>query len=156
VEEEIRGLMKKSKALQRDLLRLIERDALVFAPLAKAYGMPKDTEEQKMEKERVMEAALKVACSVPLEIMEKCCEGIELVKIYAEKGSVMAVSDAGVAAAFLEGALKGASLNVYINTKSMADRALAAELNAKCDRMLEEYSGKADAIFDNVLGRLKK
>jgi hypothetical protein len=38
----------------------------------------------------------------------------------------------------------------------MADRALAAELNAKCDRMLEEYTGKADAIFDNVLGRLKK
>lgn len=154
VEEEIRGLMKKSRALQKDLLRLIERDALVFAPLAKAYGMPKDTEEQKMEKERVMEAALKVACSVPLEIMEKCCEGIELVKIYAEKGSVMAVSDAGVAAAFLEGALKGASLNVYINTKSMKNRELAAELNEKADRMIEEYTKTASDIFEDVRNRL--
>ena len=51
-------------------------------------------------------------------------------------GSKLAISDAGVAATFCKAALKGASLNVYINTKSMADREYAEELNAKADAML--------------------
>ena len=156
VEEEMRALKDRCDRLQKDFLHLVERDAEVFEPLARAYSMPKNTEEEKAEKARVMEIVLRDACSVPMEIMEKCCEAIDIIAVFADKGSVIAISDAGVGAAFAKAALKGASLNVYINTKSMADRALAAELNAKCDRMLEEYTGKADAIFDSVLGRLKK
>ena len=155
-EEEMWALKDRCDRLQKDFLHLVERDAEVFEPLARAYSMPKNTEEEKAEKARVMEIVLRDACSVPMEIMEKCCEAIDIISVFAEKGSVIAFSDAGVGAAFAKAALKGASLNVYINTKSMADRALAAELNAKCDRMLEEYTGKADAIFDSVLGRLKK
>ena len=49
----------------------------------------------------------------------------------------------------------GASLNVYINTKSMANREYAEELNAKADAMLAKYPPMADEIFESVLGRLK-
>ena len=149
VEDEMWELKKK------DFLHLIERDAEVFEPLSKAYGMPRETEEEKAEKARVMEAALKEACSVPMEIMEKCCEAIELIVEFGAKGSKLAISDAGVGAAFCKAALKGASLNVYINTKSMADRAYAEELNKKADAMLEKYTKIADETFDSVLGRLK-
>ena len=150
VEDEMWELKKKC-----DHLHLIERDAEVFEPLSKAYGMPRETEEEKAEKARVMEAALKEACSVPMEIMEKCCEAIELIVEFGAKGSKLAISDAGVGAAFCKAALKGASLNVYINTKSMADRAYAEELNKKADAMLEKYTKIADETFDSVLGRLK-
>ncbi len=155
VEAEMYELKEKCDKLQAELLRLIERDAEVFEPLSKAYGMPRETEEEKAEKARVMAVVLKDACSVPMEIMEKCCEAIDIIAVFAEKGSKLAISDAGVGAAFCKAALKGASLNVYINTKSMADRELAEELNAKCDKMLEDYTAKADAVFDSVLGRLK-
>ena len=67
-------------------------------------------------------------------------------------------SDSGIcdsAATFCKAALKGASLNVYINTKSMADREYAEELNAKADAMLEKYCKLADETFDSVLARLK-
>ena len=132
-----------------------ERDAEVFEPLSKAYGMPRETEEEKAEKARVMEIVLKDACSVPMEIMEKCCEAIELIVEFGAKGSKLAISDAGVGAAFCKAALKGASLNVYINTKSMADREYAEELNKKADAMLEKYTKIADETFESVLGRLK-
>ena len=99
---------------------------------------------------------LKKKCDqVPMEIMEKCCEAIELIVEFGAKGSKLAISDAGVGAAFCKAALKGASLNVYINTKSMADRAYAEELNKKADAMLEKYTKIADETFDSVLGRLK-
>lgn len=100
--------------------------------------MPRATEEEKAEKARVMEIVLKDACAVPMEIMEKCCEAIDVIKEFAAKGSALAISDAGVGAAFCKAALQGASLNVYINTKSMANKEYAAELNAKADAMLEK------------------
>ena len=155
VEEEMKELMAKATTLQDELLHLIERDAEVFEPLSKAYGMPRETEEEKAEKARVMEIVLKDACSVPMEIMEKCCEAIDLIVEFAAKGSALAISDAGVGAAFCKAALEGASLNVYINTKSMKNLEYAEELNRKCDEMLAVYTVKADEIFRNVLGRLK-
>lgn len=155
VEEEMKELMAKATTLQDELLHLIERDAEVFEPLSKAYGMPRETEEEKAEKARVMEIVLKDACSVPMEIMEKCCEAIDLIVEFAAKGSALAISDAGVGAAFCKAALEGASLNVYINTKSMKNREYAEGLNRKCDEMLAVYTVKADEIFRNVLGRLK-
>lgn len=155
VEEEMYQLKKQAEKLQKDLLMLMNRDAEVFEPLAKAYGMPRTTEEEKAEKARVMELVLKDACLVPMEIMEKCCEAIDLIAVFAEKGSVIAISDAGVGAAFCKGALQGASLNVYINTKSMADRAYAEQLNKTCDKMLLDYMKKADEIFENVKNRLR-
>ena len=81
--------------------------------------------------------------------MEKCAEGIVLVEEYAAKGSVMAVSDAGCAAALCKAALQAASLNVFINTKLMADRERAAALDAKADKLLGEFVVRAgrDVVF---------
>ena len=155
VEEEMWELKGKADVLQKELLTLIERDAEVFEPLSKAYGMPRATEEEKAEKARVMEIVLKDACSVPMEIMEKCCEALDLIVEFATKGSALAISDAGVGAAFCKAALQGASLNVYINTKSMANREYAEELNQKADAMLAKYTKLADEVFESVLGRLK-
>ena len=155
VEEEMQELKAKCDVLQKELLTLVEKDAEVFEPLSKAYGMPRETEEEKAEKARVMEIVLKDACSVPMEIMEKCCEAIELIKEFAAKGSALAIRDAGVGAVFCKAALEGASLNVYINTKSMKNREYAEELNAKADAMLAKYPPMADEIFASVLGRLK-
>lgn len=155
VEEEIKAMMETSAKLQADLLELVQKDAECFEPLAAAYRMPKDTEEEKAEKERVLEQATKDACEVPFEIMEKCCQGIDLCGEFAEKGSVMATSDAGAGAIFCKAALQAASLNVYINTKSLKDREYAQQANEKSDAMLKEYMAKADAIIDAVFAALK-
>ena len=154
VEEEMYELKGKADALQKELLHLIERDAEVFEPLSKAYGMPRNTEEEKAEKARVMEIVLKDACSVPMEIMERCCEAIDLIEVFAEKGSTLAISDAGVGATFCKAALEGASLNVFINTKSMKNREYADELNKKADEMLSVYTKKAEEIYQSVAARL--
>ena len=124
-------------------------------PLSRAYGMPKDTEEQKAERERVLEAALDLACGVPLKIMEKCCEAIALMEEFAQKGSRLALSDAGVGSAFCRAALEGAALNVFINTKLMKDRSRAQELNEKAETMLRQYSLFAAQTYDMVRASLR-
>ena len=154
-EEELRGLMEQVTEIQNRFLQLIDEDAEGFAPLAKAYGLPSGTEEEKAKKAEIMEKCLNDACGVPMEIMENCCRAIDLIEIFAAKGSVLAVSDAGVAAACCRAALKGASLNIYINTKSMKDRKRGDELNQKCDEMIAVYGAKAEKLFDSVLQKLK-
>lgn len=155
VESEILELKSKCNALQTEFLALVEKDAEVFEPLARAYGMPKDTEEQRTEKARVMEKALVTACSVPLQIMEKCCKAIDIMAEFAQKGSRLAVSDAGVGAALCRSALEGAALNVYINTKAMTDRDCAEKTNARADVMLANAAVKAAEIYKTVLDSLK-
>ncbi len=155
VEADIVALKEKATALQADFLRLVEADAEAFEPLAKAYGMPRETEEEKAEKARVMAIVLKDACAVPMEIMEKCCEAIDVIEEFAAKGSALAISDAGVGVVFCKAALLGASLNVFIYTKSMADKEYAASLNEKADKMIADYSKKADEIFAAVNARLR-
>lgn len=155
VEAEIIELMKKADVVRAELLKQIDEDARVFEPLSKAYGLPKETEEQKAEKEKIMEACLHEACSVPMEIMVKCCEAIELQKEFAAKGSSLAISDAGVGVAFCKAALQGASLNVFINTKSMKQRDYADSLNKQALDMLAKYVPMADEIYESVFARLR-
>ena len=155
VEAEIIELMKKADEVRAALLKQIDEDARVFEPLSKAYGLPKETEEQKAEKDRIMEACLHEACSVPMEIMVKCCEAIELQKEFAAKGSSLAISDAGVGVAFCKAALQGASLNVFINTKSMKERDYADRLNKQAMEMLDKYVPMADEIYESVFARLR-
>ncbi len=146
VEEEIIALKAKCDQLQKDLLDLVKKDADGFEPLAKAYGIPKDDPNR----DEILEKATIEACAVPMEIMEKCCEALDCIQIFAEKGSRLAVSDAGCGAVCCKAALQSASLNVFINTKSMKTRDLAEEMNRKANEMLTKYCALADEIFDAV------
>lgn len=156
VQDEIIEWKSRADELQRQLLELGDKDAKVFAVLSQAYGMPKDTPEQQAEKTRVMEAALKECSDVPLSIMEKCCEAIELHKEFAAKGTAIAISDVGVGVALCRAALQGASLNIFINTKSMVDRDYAKDINSKAEAMLERYVQLADSIYADVARRFEQ
>ena len=94
VEEEILALNARAETLRKRLEALVQADADAFTPLAAAYGLPRETPEQQARKAAVLAEALDGACAVPLDIMDACCEGIRLAADYAEKGSVLAVSDA--------------------------------------------------------------
>ena len=150
VEAEIIALNEKADVLRKELLVLVEKDAEVFEPLSKAYSIPKDDPTR----DAVMAEVLKQASEVPLNIMRKCCEALELIAVYAQKGSVIAISDAGCAAAMCRSALESAALNVYINTKSMKDRQLADAMNEEVSEMLDKYCKMASEIYSSVAGRL--
>ena len=154
-EKLMKEFLVRLETLRDEMLGLIEEDARGFAPLAAAYSLPSSTDEEKAEKEKIMASALVKACEVPIAIMEKGAEILDIAVELAEKGSVMAVSDVGVAVQFIRTAVLGASMNVYINTKSMKDRKTAEELNAKADSLNKKASETADAVFAKIEGELK-
>jgi len=154
VEAEMQELLKETEALADRFLQLMDEDAEAFEPLAQAYRLPKETEEEKASKTVQMEAALKSAVQPPLAIMETCAKALPLIALCAEKGSVVAVSDAGVAASLCRAALEGASLNVFINTQGMQDKAYAESLNARAKELLTRAGAEAETLFRSVYTKL--
>ena len=154
VEADVVSMMDKLAGIQREMVTLIDEDARVFAPLAAAYGLPAGTEEEKQYKEQVMEENLTNASLVPIRIMELSVEILGILQEMEEKGSVMAVSDVGVAVQFARTALTGAVMNVFINTKSMKNREKALELNDRAHKSMEAGILLADQVYGKVLKRL--
>ena len=146
VEAEILGLKPKCDALQRELLDQVQTDAVNFLPLSQAYAIPKDDPYR----DAAMEDALLQACLTPLKIMKLCGEAIEYMDVFAQKGSRLAVSDAGCGAILCKAAMQAASLNIFTNTKMMKNRSVADTLNDKANAMLEKYCPLADEIFNAV------
>ena len=145
VEADIIALNVRAEALRKRLEALVQADAEAFLPVAAAYKLPKET-----HKAAVLEKALDRACAVPLEVMTACGEGIALAAEYAEKGSVLARSDAGCAALFCKAAMQAAGLNVKVNTRLMADKAHADALEARAEQLLAEFVPQADRVYQTV------
>lgn len=152
-EEELVQLKEKAVKLQKEFLEMIDEDATMFMPLLHAYSLPKNTDEELLEKEKILEEALRGACNVPMKIMEKSCEAIDLHKEFLMKGSKMAISDVGVGVTCCRAALQGAGLSIFINTNMMKNREYARQIEKKADDMLVSYSKIADELFWEVRDR---
>lgn len=151
VEADIAALNARAEALAQAAGSAgCRADAEAFLPVAAAYKLPKETPEQQAHKAAVLEKALDRACAVPLEVMTACGEGIALAAEYAEKGSVLARSDAGCAALFCKAAMQAAGLNVKVNTRLMADKAHADALEARAEQLLAEFVPQADRVYQTV------
>ncbi|MGI6071463.1 MAG: cyclodeaminase/cyclohydrolase family protein [Lachnospiraceae bacterium] len=155
VEEQMVRLKAQCEELQKDFLRLVDKDAEGFAPLADAYRLPQNTPEEIAAKQETLEKCSCDACAVPLLIMEKCCDAIDIIARFASDGSRLAISDAGAGAVLCKAAMEAASLNIFINTKGMKDRLEADTFNAKAREMLFIYTAKANSIMDYVKNDLK-
>lgn len=150
VEADVYIALEKLAIYRERLLELVSEDAHAFEPLARAYKMPKATPEEQAAKEAALQEALFYACDVPLSIMETIKEVVDVTEFLAQNGSRMALSDAGVAAAFARGAIQGASLNIFINAASMNDEAQAQAYRRKTEALLDAAVMKCDEIFAYV------
>lgn len=154
-QEEIEQVLVQAEALTRELAEGMDKDAQAFEPLSKAYGLPKNTEEELQKRNEILEAALVTASEAPLALMEKILEALDILERLAVIGSKLAVSDVGVGVQMCKAALNGASLNVYINTKLMKDRERAGQMNEKADRIIQSGNEKADRIYQDVLQQIR-
>lgn len=154
VEDDILELLKKSKALIDKTNKLVQADAEAFEPLSKAYSLPSETEQQRIDKEKILQKALISATMVPLEIAECCLEGLKLIEQFAKKGNSLVISDAGVGAVLCKSALQGAKLSVLINLKLMKDETLKKELQSRMAAIEAEGLKLAAQIYKDVEERI--
>ncbi|MDJ1650397.1 MULTISPECIES: cyclodeaminase/cyclohydrolase family protein [Gordonibacter] len=150
VEDDVQASLACLATLRARLVALVDEDARAFEPLAAAYRLPKATPEEQAAKNAALQQALVGACDVPLAIMRAVAEVVDEADYLAHHGSVMARSDAGVAAAFARAASDGASLNIFINAASMDDPALAAHYRGETESLAARTRERCDELFDFV------
>ncbi len=121
VQGDIERLVAGSEGVRARLQDLVQRDTEAYGVLAKAYKMPRESDEEKAERAEAVQAALKDACQVPYDIAEQCLRVAELSETAADIGNVNAVSDAGCAVLLADAAARCAALNVKINIGSIRD-----------------------------------
>ena len=151
VEPDIRTLLTRGEAVRTRLLELVDLDGMAFEPLSKAYAIPKDDPNR----DEVLESATKTACKAPMEILEQCTKAVELLEEMLEKGSAMLVSDVGCGALCCKAAMECAALNIFINTRTLQDRAAAQDLESRTDLLLAEFGARADAVAQKVTAQLR-
>jgi methenyltetrahydrofolate cyclohydrolase len=156
VEGEVIELIAKGEAVIVKLKRLVDKDAEVFEPLSKAYGLPKNTPEEVKFKEETMENCCKTACGVPMEIMRAAFEGIKIHARMGQIGTMIAISDVGCGVVFLKSALISGSLNVIINLNTIKDQAFLSATRKEMDELLSTGSKMADETLALVISKLKK
>ena len=156
VEDEVKDLVAKGEKVIAALEALVDKDAEVFEPLSKAYGMPRETEAEKKLKAETMEACGKTACSVPMDIMRQAYEGIKIHQRMGEIGTMIAISDVACGVVFLKAALISGSLNVIININGIKDEEFNKAAKAEMDQLLADGSKIADETLALVLGKLQK
>lgn len=147
---EIDKILEETGALCVRMEDLIAEDAKAFAPLAAAYGIPKEDPGRA----KILEDALVNAAEAPFKIVEAAGDVRDIVVRLADIGSRLAISDVGVAAALCSATAKGAAMNVYINTKLMADRDRADKMNEDTKALVTSVCSDCDAVYDRIKGDL--
>lgn len=150
-EDDIARLLAEGERIRLRLLALVDEDAAAFEPLSRAYGIPKEDPTR----DAVLEQCTLDALDAPLQMMRETCQAINVLEELSVKGSRMLLSDVGCGAALCRAALESAALNVFVNTKSLRDRAAAQRIDGECRQMLEEHGPLASHIVETVMGELQ-
>lgn len=150
VTEEMGKIAETAQKLKDEFLKDIDRDTEAFNKVIACYRLPQKSEEEKKIREEEIEKATKEATLVPLGVLERSLEVLELSKIVAEKGNENAISDAGVAASQALSCAESAYFNVMINLKNLNDQEFIKEIKEKS----EDYLLKAKELKKEVITKM--
>lgn len=156
VEAEMREVLRQSENLRHRLTGMINDDVAAFNQVMAAYGIPKNSDEEKVRRTAAIQEALKRATQVPLSCAKVCFEVMELAKRAAEKGNVNVVSDAGVAVLAACSALKSAALNVYVNTAAIKDDNFNQQKLGELNSLLSGADDLNNKVYEQVKRKLGK
>ena len=147
VEEDVSGIMEEADAIRYRLIELVEEDANGFEPLMEAYALPKDDPTRA---ERIEETTVSAAMA-PLGMVGECCRAVVLLEEMGERCSRMLVSDVACGAQLVRAAIEAASVNVYVNTSTLADRSQARRIESTCEELVEEYVPRAERLARDIV-----
>ncbi|MEX2525696.1 MAG: methenyltetrahydrofolate cyclohydrolase [Gammaproteobacteria bacterium] len=154
VQGDMEKLLANTETLRARLTDMINADVEVFNKVMAAYGLPKESEEEKSERAAAIQTALKEATDVPLECAKLCAEVIRLTEPMAEKGNTNVISDAGVAVLAAYAALRSAALNVYINIGNIKDEEFVKDRSQQLEEALEGMDKLTEEVYELVKSKL--
>ena len=144
----------KGQQLKDELLFLVDEDTAAFNKVMAAFGLPKDSAEEKAARSKAIQAANQYAAEIPLKVMETASRSYDLLAQMAEKGNPASISDVGVGLLATRACIEGAAMNVRINLSGLKDEKVKAALQEKMSRLTAESETRFKAAREIVEGKL--
>ena len=144
-------VQRQASALQEKLIDVMDRDTDAFNIVSAAFGMPKETDEQKAARSAAIQEGLKACTRTPMEMMELCDEAVTLAASLIGRFNDTSASDLGVALLSLKAGIQGAWLNVLINIGSLKDRTFADEYRSRGEALLVHALPLAEESYAAIL-----
>ncbi len=135
---------ERGQFLTTELLKKVDEDTAAFNAIMAAMQLPKGSEARTL----ALNAATRQAIETPLATMRLAVESFDIIENMATEGNPNSVSDAGVGALCARAAVRGAFLNVKINTVGFSDTDFVATVLAEASDLME----KAEAAERWILG----
>ena len=148
--EEMESLGEEAQRLKSEFLADITRDTESFNKLMDAMRLPKKTPEEKNARDREIEKATKEATLVPLGVLKRSLEAVELASRLTKNSNKNSISDAGVAASAARSAAIGAYLNVRINLPGIKDEEFKEKTLTEAKKTMDETVRIADEAIAAV------
>jgi glutamate formiminotransferase/formiminotetrahydrofolate cyclodeaminase len=136
----------KAQQLKDELLFLVDEDTAAFNKVMAAFGLPKESAEEKTARSTAIQSANKYAAEIPLRVMETAFKAYALLGEMAQNGNPASISDVGVGALAVHACIEGAAMNVRINLSGLKDEAVKSSLQQRVQRI----AGESDAEFKRV------
>jgi glutamate formiminotransferase/formiminotetrahydrofolate cyclodeaminase len=153
--EEFSNWAEKAKYFQTRLLKAVDEDTKAFNKIMDAFGLPKNSTEEKLVRTQAIQEATKYATEVPFETMKFCFESMEVAQAMAEFGNPNSVTDAGVGAIAARAGVAAAFLNVKINAAGLSDKTFATKIIAEGQELLSKALQLEKEIIDMVENKIK-
>ncbi len=144
----------KAQVLKDWFMDAVDRDTEAFNQVLAAMRLPRGTEAEKEARAAAIEAANQHATQVPLNVLERAVQALELASQVAQDGNPNSTSDAGVAGACALAAAEGAAMNVRINEPGLTDRDTARAMLANQVELLETAHRLAAQVRETVYAKL--
>src|SRR2546421_2639564 len=145
----------KAQQLKDELLFLVDEDTAAFNKVMAAFGLPKDSTEEKAARSAAIQSANKYAAEIPLRGMETASKAYQLLGEMAGKGNPASISDVGVGLLAVRACIEGAAMNVRINLAGLKDQKFSTSLRERMQRLAGESESefkRVHAIVESKLG----
>jgi len=156
VEKQVKELLGTLGEVRAGLLELMEKDMQVYGQVSSAYSLPRESAEEKAKRTEAVQQALAGALAVPLEVMQTTARALEATRRLADIGNPNLISDVGVAAELLFGALKGARLNVDVNLAYLSNEELLKRSRNEAEALEARSVRLHDEIVEIVRNKLSR
>lgn len=150
--ERMAAALQEAEALGRELAELCDRDTEAFLEVMSAYRLPRD----QANRSAAIQAALRQAASVPLEVMRRAVRLLPLARFAVEEGLKSARTDATVGAIMAHAALQGAALNTLVNLGALTDRGFAGEVAKEVKELRSQGEEVYQLVTSSVFAGLEQ
>ena len=151
VQQEIESLVQQTESLRERFQQLIQEDIAAYGRLSASFKLPHDSDAERAARTSAIQAQLVEAALVPLEIVERAAELLQLCQRIAEVGNVNILSDVRIGAMLASNAGTSAGWLVRFNLHAMKDHELASALDNRLGAALDSISAHSQQVT-NIIG----